>query len=84
MMAVGSVMQMFAPKDKKVQTKIEEKTETKQVTSRIDISNKQLQLVNRNLLALKDELTYIMQTSYYFRERNVEDRFAIDSQRGNM
>ena len=84
LMAGSMLMQMFGKREKTRETTVETRTQTKQVTSRIDISNKQLELVNRNLLALKDEITYIMQASYYFRERNVEDRFAIDSQRGNM
>jgi len=84
MVVGGMLIDAFTDKGKQVETTVEERTQTKQVTSRIDVTNKQLELVNRNLLALKDEMTYIMQTSYYFRERNVEDRFAIDSQRGNM
>lgn len=85
MMLAGYLMDAFNPQ-KKTTTEIKEstKTETKQITSKIETTNKQLELVNRNLIAMRSDLTYIMQQSYYFRERNTEDRFAIDSQRGNM
>ena len=85
MVLAGYLMQAFNP-SKKTTSEVKEssKTETKQITSKIEVTNKQLELVNRNLVAMRDDLTYIMQQSYYFRERNTEDRFAIDSQRGNM
>lgn len=83
MMAAGYLMQSF--QKGKTDTTVTEstKTEQKQVTSRIDVTNKQLEVVNRNLVSLKEEMTYIMQQSYYFRERSTEDRYSIDSQRGN-
>jgi len=84
MVVGGMLVDAFTDAGDTTKTTIETRTQTKQVTSRIDHTNKQLELVNRNLLALKDELTYIMQQSFYFRERDVEDRFAIDAQRGNM
>jgi len=57
---------------------------TKQVTSRIDITNKQLQIVNRNLLALKNVIeTYMLPESAYFAEkRNIEDQFSLNARRG--
>ena len=59
----------------------EEKTATKEITSRIDISNKELGWVNRNLVALRKEMTYIMPNSYYF-SFSENDRFAISASRG--
>lgn len=58
------------------------KDSTSQIASRIDITNKHLEWVNRNLVALRQELTYILPESAYFSERDVTDRFAIDAQRG--
>ncbi|MHA1864935.1 MAG: phage tail tape measure protein [Candidatus Heimdallarchaeaceae archaeon] len=57
---------------------------TKQVTSRIDVTNKQLQIVNRNLLALKNVIeTYMLPESAYFAEkRNIEDQFSLNARRG--
>ncbi len=62
---------------------VEIKENTKQVSSRIDISNRHLEWVNRNLVAMRQEITFIMQQSYYFRERNETEAFAIGSQRGS-
>jgi len=84
MEGAGSLMQMFAKGGESTQISEQTRVETKQVASKLDISNKQLELVNRNLVSLKESMEYIMTSSYYFRERNLTDRFAIDSQRGNM
>ncbi|MHA1864863.1 MAG: phage tail tape measure protein [Candidatus Heimdallarchaeaceae archaeon] len=57
---------------------------TKQVTSRIDVTNKQLQIVNRNLLALKNVIeTYMLPESAYFSTKvNIEDQFSLNARRG--
>jgi len=60
------------------------KETTKSITSKIDISNKELSWVNRNLVSLRQELSYIMQDSYYFREKDPTESFAADSQRGTI
>ena len=59
-----------------------EQTATKEITSKIDVTNKQLEWVNRNLVALRQELTYIMPRSYYF-SFSENDRFAISASRGS-
>lgn len=38
--------------------------------------------VNRNLVALRQEITYILPDSAYFAEGRPQDEFAFDSQRG--
>jgi hypothetical protein len=63
-------------------TKTQENESTKQITSKIDVTNSELNWVNRNLVAMRNELTYIMQRSYYFREREPNEDFAIDAGRG--
>ncbi len=60
----------------------ETQEQTKQIGSRIDITNKQLEFVNRNLVALRQEITFILPESAFFSERAPTDRFAIDAQRG--
>ncbi len=72
---------VFGGADKEQETR-ETKETTKAITSRIDISNKELAWVNRNLVSLKQELTFIMQESYYFRERSETENFSIGSARG--
>ena len=62
----------------------EVREQTTQIASRIDITNNSLEWVNRNLVELKQELTYIMKESYYFSERSETERFAIDAQRGTQ
>lgn len=84
MAGVGGIMQMSAKGGTTTQIQEQTRTETRQVTSKIDITNKQLEVVNRNLVAMRESMEYIMTSSYYFRERTMEDRYAIDSQRGNM
>lgn len=60
-------------------SKTETKEQTNQVTSKLDITNAQLKIVNRNLVALKEEMTFTMPSSFYFSE---EDKFSINSRRG--
>jgi len=56
---------------------------TLQVASKIDVTNKQLEYVNRNLLALRQELTYKLPDSAYFSEStNIADQFSLHSRRG--
>jgi TP901 family phage tail tape measure protein len=56
---------------------------TEQIGTKIDVSNKQLQLVNRNLIALRSDIrTFILPESAYFAEKSsVDDMFALDSRR---
>lgn len=61
-------------------------TTTQEISSRIDITNKNLQLINRNLMALKNSVeTYILPTSAYFSEKRsntVEDNWSLMGNRG--
>ena len=57
--------------------------QTRQVTSRIDVTNRELSWVNRNLSALRQDLVYVLQKSAYFSERTTES-FSIDSRRGSI
>lgn len=66
------------------QTSTQSQTSETKVGSKIDISNKQLQLVNRNLLALKNSLeTFALTNSAYFAEKSgsIDANFALSAKR---
>ena len=66
------------------ETSVEERKNTLQVTSKIDTTNKKLDVVNRNLIALKNTMeTYILpETSYLAEKVNIEDQFSLHKRRG--
>jgi len=81
-LVVGMVMMnMFQP-EPDTQRSEQVREQTTQLASRIDITNSSLDWVNRNLVELRQELTYIMRESFYFSERSEAERFAVDSRRG--
>jgi len=68
---------------KSVQVQEEIKTETGNVASKISVSNKELSVVNRNLIALKNEKTFILPESAYFSTAStIQDNFALHASRG--
>ena len=81
---VGGILMSSAGKKKQVQTSVETKTQVTELASKIDVSNKKLELINRNLVALRNTMeTYIMPNSTYFSTaRNLEDEFALSARRG--
>ena len=84
-LAIGAVLMiasMFMKGAKSTQTSTQT-SETK-VGSKIDISNKRLELINRNLIALKNTMeTYALSTSSYFAEKNgtIDSQFALSARR---
>ena len=84
LMAAGLIMTFIASSKKSSQTSVETRVAENRVASKIDVSNKQLEIVNRNLVALRaDVKTYILPASAYFStKRNLEDEFALSSMRG--
>ena len=81
LMMIGSLFM----KDKKAEQESSESRNTEQkVSSKIDITNKQLEIVNRNLVALKNTITtYILPSSAYFAEKmGLDEQFAVNSRRG--
>lgn len=84
--AVGGLMMvasmMFSKKQKETQKTVE--TELKNIATKIQVSNKELQVVNRNLVALRNEKTFILPESAYFSSKlgNIEDAFSVHSSRG--
>ena len=63
----------------------EEHQGVKGVASKIDVTNSELSIVNRNLVALRNTIeTYILPSSAYFSEKSgiIEDEFSVDGRRG--
>jgi len=77
----GGILGFLGKKDKKDEAG---KEQTIRVTSKIDVTNKELQMVNRNLVGIRRGFEgYIMPESAYFRERNsTESRFQLSELRG--
>jgi hypothetical protein len=77
---VGTIMNLFG--GSKTKTQVQTQKETFQVSSKIDITNKRLEMINRDVRAIKQTFeTYILQESAYFSESTVSERFGIDSKR---
>lgn len=66
-------------------TTTETKTSETVVASKIDVTNKSLEIINRNLIALKNSVeTYILPDSAYFstKSNTLEDQWVLMSSRG--
>ena len=63
---------------------IQEQTKQFQVSSRIDVTNKKLDTVNRNLVALKQtfETIVLPDSAFLGTKRSLEDQFSVNSRRG--
>jgi len=79
---IGGIVGLFR-KPKRTVTN-EEQTRETQVASKIEITNKKLDYVNRNLIALKQSFdSFILPESAYFSEsRNIASQFSINAKRG--
>ena len=80
---VGAMI--FSALSKTKSSSSSEQQSTKQVSSKIDVTNNKLDLVNRNLIALRGTMeTYMLPDSAYFTEKRLllEDQFSIDARRG--
>ena len=84
MMLGGMLMSAFNKPEAAAFKQEEVREQTTQIASRIDITNNALEWVNRNLVDLRREITYIMRESFYFSERSETDSFAIDATRGAL
>jgi hypothetical protein len=84
LMAIGMALGAFGGK-KSQQTSVTTSTQENAISSKIEVSNKQLELVNRNLIALRTDIrTYILPGSAYFSAKsgNIEDEYSIMSRAG--
>lgn len=81
LMAAGMITSLFGSSKKK-STQVTTKEDTFTVGSKIDITNKRLEMVNRDLTAIRNTIeTYILPESAYFSEASVADTFAVDKKR---
>jgi hypothetical protein len=82
--ALLMIASLFMKTKKSEQTSSETRSTEAKVSSKIDITNKQLEIVNRNLVALKNTITtYILPSSVYFAEKyGLDEQFAVNSRRG--
>ena len=78
----GMILSLFGGSKKS--TAIQEQTQTTQVASKIDVTNKTLNLINRNLVALNQAMTtYILPSSAYFSTAtSLSDEFSLAARRG--
>lgn len=78
----GSLFSLF--KKPKRTTTSEESTQNLQIASRIDITNNKLDIVNRNLVALKNSFdTFVLPESAAFATKStIEDNFSLNARRG--
>jgi len=83
-LGVGLLVGSMLMKGKKSeQTSVSTQTTENKVASKIDVTNKNLEVINRNLVAMRQDLTYILPSSAYFAEkRSIDDIFAINAKRG--
>jgi hypothetical protein len=66
------------------QTSTSTQTSETKVGSKIDLSNKKLELINRNLIALKNTMeTYALNSSSYLAEKTgtIDANFALSARR---
>lgn len=78
----GLTIASFFSKSKKTESRTEESLIS--IAPKIDVSNKKLELINRNLVALKNvmEIYVLPQSAYLSESRNIGDQFSINSRRG--
>jgi hypothetical protein len=83
MLGVGMVVASMIPSllGGKEKTSVETKTSETKISSRIDVTNKNLDLINRNLIALRTDIRqYILPNSAYFSSKtSLDEEFSISS-----
>jgi TP901 family phage tail tape measure protein len=82
--AIGLLVAGMFMSSKSKSVSQQSQTTENRVSSKIDVTNKNLEVINRNLVDLKTAVTtYILPTSVYFSEkRNVEDQWSLSMRRG--
>lgn len=83
-LAAGLAISMFSGKDKQESTS--SRTSSSTISSKINVTNKQLELVNRNLIALRTDIrSYILpQSSYFSAKRSLDEEFNISSRMASV
>lgn len=79
---LGGLFSLFRKPKRTVD--IKEENRSFQIASKIEVTNNKLDVVNRNLVAIKGALeTFILPDSAFFStKRNLEDQFALNTRRG--
>jgi TP901 family phage tail tape measure protein len=82
-MVLGMALGMFGGK-KSSQTSVETRTTENAISSKINVTNKNLEIINRNLIGLRTDIrSYILpQSAYFSTKRNLDDEFSLMSRRG--
>ena len=82
--AAGLALSMFGGGEEKTST--ESRTSTNTISSKINVTNKQLELVNRNLIAMRTEIRqYILPQSAYFSSKSsLDEEFSISSRMASV
>ena len=82
---IGGLLMGSLGGKKSQQTSVTTSTQENAISSKISVSNKQLELVNRNLIALRTDIrSYILPSSSYFSAKsgNIENEYSIMSRAG--
>jgi hypothetical protein len=68
------------------QTSVETKTTSNTISSKINITNKNLELINRNLIALRTDIRqYILpQSAYFSAKSSLDEEFSISSRMASV
>jgi len=83
-MIVGSILLGSLGGKKGSQTSVETRTSENKISSKIDVSNRNLEIINRNLIGMRQDIrSYILPQSAYFSTKDsLEAEFSLSSKRG--
>jgi hypothetical protein len=87
--AIGGIAGLIGGLKTTKKTDVQEQTDTIKISSKIDITNRELRILNRNMVGLRRGFEgWVMQQSFYLRQRptsGVQDQpftFAVNAKRG--
>lgn len=83
-MILASVLMGSMGGKKSTQSSVETRTSENKISSKIDVSNRNLEIINRNLIGMRQDIkTYILPSSAYFSTKDsLEAEFSLSSKRG--
>ena len=83
-LAIGLLIAGMFMSSKAKSVSQQSQTTDNRISSKIDVTNQNLEVINRNLVDLKTAVTtYVLPTSVYFSsKRNIEDEFSLSMRRG--
>jgi hypothetical protein len=82
---IGMALQMFGGKKSKEDSTQTQTTENR-LSSKIDVTNKNLEIINRNLIGMRNDIrTYILpQSAYWSTKDSLDDEFSLSARRGQF